>query len=386
MTTPALRRLRERFPGARITLLTHEKLSELWLHHPSLNDVVTFAPGEIPWSVARRLRPEQFDTALIFPNSPRSALEVWLAGIPQRVGYARPWRTWFLTQNVPARPDRVAMRKRSRHEIIDLIDPEVVAPPSRRGLKEEDHALVAPESAGGGSRINPEGFRDTPHSKPHQIFEYLHLTAALGASSKPLATELGIRDDEVESVKRKWLAGGLKLTKNAISGKPPIWLGLNPGAAYGPAKRWPAENFAGVVQEVSREFADCVWIAFGEANDGKLCDEIAQRSGGNILNLAGRTTLRELMALLKLCRVLLTNDSGPMHIAAALGTPVVVPFGSTAAELTGPGLPGDPRHRLLNAGAPCSPCFRRTCPIDFRCMTGITIAHAVKAVLQAIST
>ena len=88
------------------------------------------------------------------------------------------------------------------------------------------------------------------------------------------------------------------------------------------------------------------------------------------------------MALLKLCRVVLTNDTGPMHVAAALGTPVVVPFGSTSPELTGPGLPGDPRHQLLKSAAPCSPCFRRACPIDFRCMTGISAERVVEAVCR----
>ena len=88
------------------------------------------------------------------------------------------------------------------------------------------------------------------------------------------------------------------------------------------------------------------------------------------------------MSLLKLCRVLLTNDSGPMHVAAALGTPVVVPFGSTSPELTGPGLPGDSRHRLLKSDAPCSPCFRRECPIDFRCMNGISVERVVEAVFR----
>jgi heptosyltransferase-2 len=104
-----------------------------------------------------------------------------------------------------------------------------------------------------------------------------------------------------------------------------------------------------------------------------------------VANLAGKTSLRELMALLKLCRVLLTNDTGPMHVAAALGTPVVVPFGSTAPELTGPGLPGDPRHRLLKSAAPCSPCFRRTCPIDLRCLTGIAPDRVIEAVFQVLS-
>jgi heptosyltransferase II len=89
------------------------------------------------------------------------------------------------------------------------------------------------------------------------------------------------------------------------------------------------------------------------------------------------------MALLKLCRVLLTNDTGPMHVAAALGTPVVVPFGSTSPELTGPGLPGQSRRFLLTSTAPCAPCFRRVCPIDFRCMTGIGVEAVVEAVLEA---
>ena len=92
-----------------------------------------------------------------------------------------------------------------------------------------------------------------------------------------------------------------------------------------------------------------------------------------IQNLAGETSLRELCAALKACAVVLTNDTGPMHVAAAVGTPVVVPFGSTSGRMTGPGLPGDAQHRFLEAGVPCSPCFRRECPIDFRCMTGITV-------------
>jgi heptosyltransferase-2 len=117
---------------------------------------------------------------------------------------------------------------------------------------------------------------------------------------------------------------------------------------------------------------------------GRIAREI--HSPSSILhpqNLAGQTSLRELMALLKLCRVLLTNDTGPMHVAAALGTPVVVPFGSTSPELTGPGLPGDLRHRLLKSDAPCSPCFLRECPIDFRCLNGISVERVVETVIAA---
>jgi heptosyltransferase-2 len=119
----------------------------------------------------------------------------------------------------------------------------------------------------------------------------------------------------------------------------------------------------------------------------ELCEAIARAAGPSALNLAGRTSLRQLMAWLKLCKVVLTNDSGPMHLAAALGTPVVVPFGSTSPELTGPGLPGNPapRHRLLRAQPGCAPCFRRDCPIDFRCMTGLSVERVTEAVLGVLA-
>ena len=126
MTTPALLRLREKFPDAHITLLTPEKLRDLWLHHPAVDEIISFAPDEGVFAVAKKLRrcgetpggpgwrakrsnaaradarPTKFDLALVLPNSPRSALEVWLAGIPQRVGYARPWRNFFLTASCRA--------------------------------------------------------------------------------------------------------------------------------------------------------------------------------------------------------------------------------------------------------------------------------------------
>jgi len=91
-----------------------------------------------------------------------------------------------------------------------------------------------------------------------------------------------------------------------------------------------------------------------------------------------------LMAALKICRVLLTNDTGPMHVAAALGTPVVALFGSTSPELTGPGLPEDLRHRVIRSDAQCAPCFLRDCPIDFRCMTGIAAERVVNVVMDVL--
>ncbi|HEX5398868.1 MAG TPA: lipopolysaccharide heptosyltransferase II [Verrucomicrobiae bacterium] len=347
MTSPALLRLRERFPGAHVALLCPDKLHDLWLNHPAVNEVISFTSGENIFDVGRRLRAGRFDLALVLPNSPRSAMETWLAGIPQRIGCKRPWRNFFLTQTVEPRARAVKMRKRSVPEIRQL-----VANPTQN------------------SQFTTQDFSS------HQIHEYLHLAAALGANPEPLAPQLFVTPEEVESAKKKFELD--KITQ-------PIF-GLNPGAEYGPAKRWPIERFIAAAQEIQRQ-TNCLWLIFGGPGDRPIAERIeaaTQKSKLKIQNLAAKTSLRELMALLKLCRILLTNDSGPMHVAAALGTPVVVPFGSTSPELTGPGLPGAPRHRLLKSNAPCSPCFLRECPIDFRCMNGINVEQVIEAVLQAI--
>ena len=202
------------------------------------------------------------------------------------------------------------------------------------------------------------------------------MTATLGASPEPLAPQLAVTPEEITAALKKF---GLEKTAAPI-------FGLNPGAEYGPAKRWPVENFIAAAKKIQSR-TNCTWLLFGGKSDMAITNQIASQlptSNSHLLNLAGQTSLRELMALLKLCRVLLTNDTGPMHVAAALGTPVVVPFGSTSPELTGPGLPGDARHRLLKSAAPCSPCFLRECPIDFRCMNGIKVETVVAAVLSVV--
>jgi heptosyltransferase II len=344
MTTPALLRLREKFPDAHIAMLSPGKLKDLWLNHPAVNEIISFASSESVFSIGKKLRAGKFDLALVLPNSPRSALEVYLAGIPQRIGYARPWRNGFLSNAIPSRANVVKMNKRPVAEIRQLI----------RSPKPQ---ISPPASA-------------------HQIHEYLNLVAALGAKPEPLPPQLLVMPREIEAARKNF---GLADFRKPI-------LGLNPGAEYGPAKRWPADRFVAAACEIQRR-TDCTWILFGGKGDMQLATQIQtrmQNSKHEIVNLVGKTSIHELMALLKLCRVLLTNDTGPMHVAAALGTPVVVPFGSTSPELTGPGLPGDPRHRLLKSDAPCSPCFLRECPIDFRCMNGIGVERVVEALVETL--
>jgi len=351
MTTPALHRLRECFPDADIALLTPEKLSDLYRGHPAIDEILPILPDDGLPAVARKLREKHFDTALILPNSPRSALEAWLAGIPHRVGYDRPWRNFFLTRAIGSRPEAVKMRKLSVAEIK-----------RRTGFQPV-------------SNVNHEKTETGRMPVQHQIHDYLHLVAALGASPEPLPPQLAVAPAEIEAVKLKF---GLPEIVQPL-------FGLAPGAEYGPAKRWPVEKFIAAAQEI-RKRTSCAWLLLGTIGDAALTGRIAAALAeppNAVQNLAGKTSLRELMALLKSCRALLTNDTGPMHVAAALGVPVVVPFGSTSPELTGPGLPGDARHRLLKSDAPCSPCFRRECPIDFRCMNRISVAQVVQAVVEA---
>jgi heptosyltransferase-2 len=348
MSAPALQRLREAKPRARITLLAPAKLAGLWAGQGCVDELLVFSTGENLWQTARRLRAENFSTGVAFPNSLRSALELWLAGIPRRAGYARPWRTFLLTEAVAPRPGSVPMRKRPAREIRELI---------RAGAAPAQIPAAA-----------------------HHVHDYLRLVAALGASPEPLAPQIKMGDEEAAK-----MAARLGMPASPHDGP---WFGLNPGAEYGPAKRWPSGRFAAAAVALQKQ-THCRWVIFGGEADRELAARIAAEIGrsapgpASVLNLAGQTTLRELMAALKSCRLLLTNDSGPMHLAAALGTPVVALFGSTAPEMTGPSFSGNAQI-LRASGIPCSPCFLRRCPIDFRCMTAIEPAAAVESALRAI--
>ncbi|MEO5801987.1 MAG: lipopolysaccharide heptosyltransferase II [Verrucomicrobiota bacterium] len=346
MSTPALQRLREAKPEAHITLLTHEKLADLWLDHPALDAVLTFANNESAWHVGQKLRREKFDIGLALPNSHRSAIELWAAGIPQRIGYTRLGRNLFLTKSIQPRTGAIEMRKRSVAEIKALVE-------GRNTKKNE--------------RLPLQG---------HHIFQYLHLVAALGAKPDPIAPQLFVSEKEISAFRTR-LSG-------ISDSHPSLWLGLNPGADYGPAKRWPTERFIAAALEVHQK-TNCGWIIFGakDSATAQVAGALEKKLGRNFAtNLSGKTTLRELCAGLKFCKLVLTNDTGPMHVAAAVGTPVVVPFGSTSAELTGPSL--SENNGIIRASVPCAPCFLRECPIDFRCMNSIEVDHVVSACLSIL--
>jgi lipopolysaccharide heptosyltransferase II len=154
-------------------------------------------------------------------------------------------------------------------------------------------------------------------------------------------------------------------------------VGVCPGAEYGPAKRWPVERFRKTMELVSKEIA-CSWVILGMENDRSLAAEILQGFNGNVEDLTGKTSLEELIERLRSMRVLLTNDTGTMHLADCLGIPLVAVFGSTEPRLTGP---RSPTSTVLRRQVECSPCFLRECPLDFRCMHAVAPEEAAQAIL-----
>jgi heptosyltransferase II len=161
----------------------------------------------------------------------------------------------------------------------------------------------------------------------------------------------------------------------------PVRIGLCPGAEYGPAKRWLPERFAGVATSISTQ-SPVQWILFGTKRDAAVGEQIATALGDHCVNRIGQTTLDQLISELRECRLLLTNDTGTMHLAALLGVPVVAIFGSTEPRLTGPLGNG---HIILRHHVECSPCFLRECPIDFRCMKAVSVEEVAGAVLSTLS-
>jgi lipopolysaccharide heptosyltransferase II len=160
-----------------------------------------------------------------------------------------------------------------------------------------------------------------------------------------------------------------------------VKIGLCPGAEYGPAKRWLPERFAEAAKKIGAQ-SSVQWILFGTTRDTVIGEQIAVSLGDHCVNRIGQTTLDQLISELRECRLLLTNDTGTMHLAALLGVPLVAIFGSTEPRFTAP--VGN-SHIILRHHVECSPCFLRECPIDFRCMKAVDIQEVVDAVLSILN-
>ena len=205
----------------------------------------------------------------------------------------------------------------------------------------------------------------------HQVEIYKKLLGPLGISSSDAMPHIYLLEKEVKRAKELLYQRGYKDEKPLI--------GINPGAAYGSAKCWPPERFREVAKKI-REEEDYNVVFFGDGKSSSLVKKITSGLDERVINLAGHTSLRELASLIQVCDVLLTNDSGPMHIAAALGTEVVALFGSTNDTKTGP----YKKSGVINKKVKCSPCYKRKCPIDFSCMTSIHTGEVLEAIKKHV--
>jgi heptosyltransferase-2 len=211
-----------------------------------------------------------------------------------------------------------------------------------------------------------------PSRAVHLVDSYVDLArAALGdpgvESVPPSAARLVVGDNERESIRRR-LAG-------VVNGG---YLVVVPGAAFGPAKSWPEERYRALCAELVRHTRV---ILTGSGGDRALCQRIAQSVPG-VVSLAGETTLGEMFALVEDARALVANDSGAPHVAAALGVPCVVLFGSTSPAWTAP---RGSDVRVLQHKVHCNPCFRRTCPTQLECFNGIAVSDVVSAVTEILA-
>ena len=331
MGTPALMDLREAYPGATITLWARPAIAELLQGHPGIDDVLVYdyrgehrgVLGKI--ALIQALRQRNFTLAILFQNAFEAALLTFLAGIVERIGYATDGRTWLLSK-----PIKVSRKRGAAHQVENFraLIPDVTGVPTERRP----------------NLVVEEGERE----KVDQRFP-----------------EIALRDGD-------------------------CLIGINPGAVYGTAKCWLPERFAETgdhlikkLQENSMPGKKVSCVVVGGPGEEGLGQCVAGYMKERPIVLSGKTTLRELMNIIRRCSIFLTNDTGPMHIANAFNVPLVAIFGSTDPEDTAP---FHNRQAVVRNPVNCAPCYLRHCPIDHRCMTGVSVQQVYQAALSQYET
>ncbi len=326
MCIPALQALRQQFPAAHISVLARPWVAGLYGREPFCDQLIPYnAPrgwrgSAEKWKLSGELSRRKFDCAVLFQNAFEAAALVRLAGIPNRIGYARDGRSWLLTQAIP------------------------VPKPG-----------------------------ETPK---HQRFYYLELLkrAAL-ISDYDFDTSIRLSGSAAAAFE-----GRKHFSAENIQGSV---IGVCPGAAYGSAKRWLPERFAEAAITIAQHRGTAVAV-FGSQEEQAICAVVSAQiaaSGVTCTDFSGRTSLASFIELVAACEVCLTNDSGPMHIASALGVPTVVVFGATDEHATGP---TGSTNRIVREPVACSPCLLRECPIDHRCMTKVTASRVAETALRLL--
>jgi heptosyltransferase-2 len=315
MTVPALRELRRLLPDAHITLATRSFAEGIFRGADFLDDLLLYdrKPGasRSVFRKAREWRRRRFDLAVLFQNAFEAALIAWMARVPNRIGYATQRRGCLLT-----------------------------------------HPLPLPKW----------------HGSRHESFYYLNIVAQLETllhgASKILDHE-PVFDLQVAADRQT--EGRAILHAHGVRDGSPI-VALCPGSINSRAKRWPAERYAALADRFIEETGANV-LLIGSAAELDVSREVSKHMRREPLMLTGKTDLGQAMAILSLVDLLVTNDTGPAHIASALGRPTLVIFGPTNPLTT---RPVSPAAEIVRHPPDCAPCMLRDCPIDHRCMTAIT--------------
>src|SRR6202790_4442035 len=327
MALPALRAVRKRFSDAEIAIVGRPYIADIYRDQEICDRLIPYDPKGLHSGIsglerlAAELRAQKFDVALLLQNAFDAAWLAWRARIPERIGYARDGRSFLLTKAVPL----------PRHGEIPT----------------------------------------------HEKFYYLELLRRAGwLDSVQEEAFIGL---SVPEEKRRRADGFLA---KSGGGQRVLGIPLAAGASYGSAKCWPPSRFAEVANGLQSE-ADADVILFGTAAEATVSTAISAEMRRPLIDLTGKTAIADLPALLSQCHLFIGNDSGAMHVAAAVGLPVVAVFGPTDPHGTAP---VTPRCSIVQEKPYCSPCFLRRCPTDHRCMTRVTPDAVEAAVRHWIST
>ncbi|MBW6519455.1 MAG: lipopolysaccharide heptosyltransferase II [Desulfoarculaceae bacterium] len=331
MTTPAVHTIRKNFPNAEITMLAMPWVADIFRLSPDVDKVLVYDkkdlyPGRIKGvlKLANHLRQYRFDAAILLQNAFEAAFIVWKAGIPLRAGYKRDGRGLLLTHGV-----ELTAEIRTRHQV-------------------HYYQMML---AGLGLDLGPDKLR-LPLSDELAGWAKGYIECLKGQG--PFSSHDGKAHPE-GTVSTE--------TRNAGEKVIPV-IGFNPGAAYGPAKRWPAEKFGQLAALIAHHHGErgCLILVFGTRDDteaARVIREYSARTPFHVIDMTAKTTLQQVMALIQRCNVFVTNDSGLMHVAAGLETPTIAIFGSTDHIATGP---FSERAVVIRKEMECSPCLQSECP------------------------
>ncbi|MBU2537708.1 MAG: lipopolysaccharide heptosyltransferase II [Proteobacteria bacterium] len=321
MTTPAIRTIRENFPAAEITILAY----------PWVADIFTACP--------------HVDRVMFYEKKGRHK---GLAGM------------WRLARELAAQRFDLAILLQNAFSAALLA--LFAGIPVRAGYRRDGRGLLLTHGV---------NIKKSTRAL-HQVYYYQEMLKDLGLVCGSHELFLSLPD-----VAMTWASEFLA----ANAGRPVV--GLNPGAAYGPAKRWPAERYGGLAKRLAEE-QGATLLVFGTAADTEAARDIGAAAPGRVHDLTGKTSLAQAMALIGLCDAFVTNDSGLMHVAAAQKTPLVAIFGSTDAVATGP---FSPKVEVVNKKLACSPCLKTHCPQnDFACMLDIEVDEVYAATCKLLKS